>query len=66
MTELLTSIGTVMTAFWGWFADAATALIANEIFIIVLAVAVIGIVIAALTYLVSQISIRLRSKRKGN
>lgn len=63
MTELLTSIGTILTAFWTWFATATASLITNELFQIALALVVVSIVIGVVVYIFRQIKFKNPSSR---
>lgn len=60
MAEIITSIGTVITGFATWFSSIATALISNDLVLLI-----VGLGVAGITFgFVMSIVAKLRGKRK--
>lgn len=60
MTELLSNVGSVLTAATGWFSSVSTALIGNEVFQIILALVIMILLFTLLVNLISKIKVRSR------
>lgn len=58
MTEIITAIGTVITGFATWFGDIATALIANDLVLLMIGLAITGFVFGLVMSLVKKLKRR--------
>ena len=62
MTELLSSITTVLSSGVSWFTSVSTALISNEVFLIILGIVIMLTLATFLVNLVGKIRTRARNK----
>ena len=63
MAEIITSIGTVITGFSTWFSSIATALISNDLVLLIVGLGVAGITFGFVMSIVSKLRAN-RSKKK--
>ena len=62
MAAFIENVGTVLAGVVSWFGTVATALIANEIFQVILGITVFITMVVLLVNLVGKIRLRIRSK----
>ena len=62
LTSIISAITAVFTAFIGWFADMGTALVGNEIVLLVIGLGVVGIVFAFVMSLIGKIKGKKRRR----
>lgn len=63
MADIITAIGDTITAFVGWFASVSTALLSNNLVLLILGLGVAGLVFAFVMSLVGKIKGGKRRKR---
>lgn len=64
MQELITNVGTIITAFLDWFAEVATSLIANPMVALMFGLGIALLLYKLVISLVGKASFRKRGKRR--
>ena len=64
MSDLITSVGTIITAFLGWFSEVATSLIANPMVALMFGLGIALLLYKLVIGLVGKASFRKRGRRR--